>query len=88
MSTLTVRLSDAQDGYEVLSDDGLEAFVSMRDLTTAANPGRLMRETVERVQRVTRVRRFTRLLDEPSGRQDEGAIGSGTDEGRADEWAL
>ncbi len=59
---LTVRASGAQDGYEVLSDDGLEAFVSMLDLTTVDNPQLLMRETVERVRRVVRVRRFAAIL--------------------------
>jgi hypothetical protein len=63
VSALTVRLSDDEDGYEVLSDDGLEAFVSIRELTTAENPERLMSETIERVGRVVRVRRFVRLLE-------------------------
>ncbi len=65
---LTVRLSDKQDGYEVLFDEGLEAFVSMEELltfvdpATADNPAYLMRETIERVRRVARVRRFVANL--------------------------
>ncbi len=77
MRTLKVRLSDEQDGWEVLSDDGLEAFVSMKDVTTVERPDRLMRETIERVQRVMRVRRFARLLDEP----DDKGNGRGETEG-------
>jgi hypothetical protein len=50
--------------YEILSEDGCEAFVSIRELTTAESPLRLMRETVERVGWVVRVRRFVRLLEE------------------------
>ncbi len=61
---LTVRLSDALDGWEVLSDDGLEAFVSFLDLTTVGNPDRVMRETVQRVRCVVRVRRFAAILAE------------------------
>ena len=64
---LTVRLRDERDGYDIEDDRGVVVdTVTIKELTTTDLPERLMRERVERQQRVMRVRRFAEALARPA----------------------